>query len=392
MEIDLTWLQVDLSGICDNFRLARQRAGSEALAVVKADAYGLGAVTVAHALEQDCAFLGTANIAEALELRRSGIEKPILILGRVPVPAYPLAVAADIRLPIFLYEDAVALSQEAMHQGKTAYFHFAVDTGMSRIGFQATEGSADLCKQIMALPGICAEGLFSHFATADEADLSGARAQLALFEQFDTMLKERGIHIPLRHMDNSAGIMNFPGKFELVRSGIVNYGLYPSSDVDPEKLPVKPVVEWIAKVVYVKTLPAGRPISYGGDYITEKDTRIATLPVGYADGYRRSLSEGGYVLLHGKKAPILGRVCMDQLMVDVTDIPEVKIGDRAVLIGRSGDEQITVDDLARLTGTINYEIICGISRRIPRVYYRNGQPVSEIHYLLDGKTKRGMPL
>ncbi len=392
MEIDLTWLQVDLSGICDNFRLARQRSGGEALAVVKADAYGLGAVTVAHALEQDCAFLGTANIAEALELRRSGIKKPILILGRVPVPAYPLAVEADIRVPIFLYEDAMALSKEAMHQGKTAFFHFAVDTGMSRIGFQATEASAELCEKIMQLPGICAEGLFSHFATADEKDLSGAKAQLALFERFDAMLKERGIHIPLRHMDNSAGIMNFPGKFELVRSGIVNYGLYPSGDVDPEKLPVKPVVEWIAKVVYVKTLPAGRRISYGGDYETTRETRIATLPVGYADGYRRSLSDKGYVLLHGKKAPIIGRVCMDQLMVDVTDIPETQIGDHAVLIGRSGGERITVDDMARLTDTINYEIICGISRRIPRIYFRDGEPVSEIHYLLDGKTRKGMPL
>ncbi len=389
MEIDLTWLQVDLSGICDNFKLVQQKAGSDVLAVVKADAYGLGAVTVAHELEKSCAFLGTANIAEALELRRAGVKKPILILGRVPVPAFSLAVAADIRMPIFMYEDALALSREAVQQGKTAYFHFAVDTGMSRIGFQATEESADLCKKIMALPGLHAEGLFSHFARADEADLTSAQEQLALFEAFDKMLQSRDIHIPIRHMNNSAGIMNFPGNWELVRSGIVNYGLFPSEDVDPRLLPVKPVVEWIAKVVYVKTLPAGRQISYGGTYTTTRETRVATLPVGYADGYRRCLSDGGYVLLHGKKAPILGRVCMDQLMVDVTQIPEVKIGDRAVLIGRSGDEEITVDQMAALCGTINYEIICGISRRIPRVYYRNGKPVSEIHYLLDNQRQKG---
>ncbi len=389
MEIDLTWLQVDLSGICDNFDLVRQKAGGSVLAVVKADAYGLSAITVAHALEDRCDFLGTANMAEALELRRSGITKPILILGRVPVSAYPLAVEADIRVPMFLYEDAVALSKEAVAQGKTARFHFAVDTGMSRIGFQATEESADLCRRIVELPGLEAEGLFSHFATADGPDLQEAQSQQALFERFDRMLRARGIQIPIRHLNNSAGIMNFPGVFEMVRAGIVNYGLYPSVDVDPRLLPVKPVVEWIAKVVYVKTLPAGRKVSYGGTYTTTRDTRIATLPVGYADGYRRSLSDGGYVLLHGKKAPIIGRVCMDQIMVDVTDIPETQIGDHAVLIGCSGDERITVDDIARQLGTINYEIICSISRRIPRVYYRHGQPVSEIHYLLDNRQRKG---
>ncbi len=389
MEIDLTWLQVDLGKIRDNLALVRQKSGSGILAVVKADAYGLGAVTIAHAVEDQCDFLGTANIAEALELRRSGIKKPILILGRVPVTAYSLAVAADIRVPMFLYEDAVALSDEAVRQGKTARFHFAVDTGMSRIGFQATAESADLCQRILQLPNLKAEGLFSHFATADSADLTQAKAQQALFEQFDGLLRQRGIHIPLRHMNNSAGIMNFPGSFELVRSGIVNYGLYPSEDMNPALLPVQPVVEWIAKVVYVKTLPAGRKISYGGTYTTTKDTRIATLPVGYADGYRRCLSDRGYVLLHGKRAPIIGRVCMDQLMVDVTDIPQVQIGDHAVLIGQSGTETVTVDDMAKWVGTINYEIICGISRRIPRVYYRQGKPVSEIHYLLDNQRQKG---
>ena len=392
MEIDLTWLQVDLSGICENMELVRKAAGSDVLAVVKADAYGLGAVTVARELEPHCAFFGTANIAEALELRRAGITKPILILGRVPVTAFPLAVAADIRVPIFIYGDAAELSREAMRQKKTAFFHFALDTGMSRIGFQATEESLRLCEEIVELPGIHAEGLFSHFARADEADLSPAEGQLALFEEFDRRLQDRGIHIPIRHMNNSAGIMNFPGHFELARAGIVNYGLYPSEDVDPAALPVKPVVEWIAKVVYVKTLPAGRQISYGGTYTTTRDTRVATLPVGYADGYRRSLSDGGYVLLHGKRAPIIGRVCMDQMMVDVTDIPETRIGDHAVLIGRSGREEITVDQMARQQDTINYEIICGISRRIPRVYYRRGKPVSEIHYLLDNQRPKGQLL
>lgn len=385
MEFDQTWLQVDLDAISDNFRLVCETAGTDVLAVVKADAYGLGAVAVAHVLEPLCAFLGTANIAEALELRRSGIRKPILVLGRMPVSAFPEAVREDIRMPIFLWEDAEALSAEALRQGKTAAFHFAVDTGMGRIGFQATEGSADLCARIGKLPGIYAEGLFSHFASADSADLSDAREQAQLFARFDEMLKARGIHIPIRHMNNSAGIMNFPADHEMVRSGIVNYGMYPSDEVDPAKLPIRPVVEWLTRVAYVKELPAGRKISYGGVYTTRRDTLVATLPVGYADGYRRSLTGQGHVLIRGQRAPIIGRVCMDQLMVDVTDIPDVTIGDKAVLIGRSGDEEITADLLARLTGTINYEIICGISRRTPRVYYRGGKPVGEVHYLLGAR-------
>ena len=387
MEFDLTWLQVDLDALAENMRKVRDRAGTDVLAVVKADAYGLGAVTVARALEDSCAFFGTANISEALELRRSGIEKPILILGRVPIYAYPLAVAEDIRVPIFIYEDALALSAEAARQGKIANFHFVVDTGMSRIGFQATEESAQMCAEICKLPNLCAEGLFSHYATADSADLTSANEQLALFEEFTAKLEAQGISIPIRHLNNSAGIINFPGKQDMVRSGIVQYGMYPSDEVDAELLPVKPVMEWIAKVVYVKTLPAGRQISYGGCYTTTRETKVATLPVGYADGYRRSLTDKGHVLIHGKKAPIIGRICMDQMMVDVTDIPDVKIGDHAVLIGKSGDEQITVDYLASLTGTLNYEIICGISRRTPRVYFRDGKRVSEVHYLLDTQDK-----
>jgi len=388
MEFDLTWLQVDLDALAENMRRVKSRAGTQVLAVVKADAYGLGAVTVARALEDSCAFFGTANISEALELRRAGIEKPILILGRVPVSAYRKAVAENIRLPIFLYEDAQALSAEAARQGKTANFHFVVDTGMSRIGFQATEEAAAMCADICKLPNLHAEGLFSHYATADGADLTSANAQLQLFEEFTAMLKERGVEIPIRHLNNSAGIINFPGGQDMVRSGIVQYGMYPSDAVDTGLLPVEPVMEWITKVVYVKTLPAGRQISYGGCYTTTRETKVATLPVGYADGYRRSLTDKGHVLIRGRKAPIIGRICMDQMMVDVTDIPNVQLGDHAVLIGKSGDEKITVDDLAQLTGTLNYEIICGISRRTPRVYLRGGKPVSEVHYLLDTQEKQ----
>ena len=383
MEYDLTWLQVDLDALEDNLRLVNQKAGTDVLAVVKADAYGMGAVTIAHALQAHCAFFGTANITDALELRRSGIQKPILILGRMPASAYALAVAEDIRMPIFLYEDAKALSAEAVRQGKTAAFHFAVDTDMSRIGFPVTEEAADLCAKIAKLPNLHAEGLFSHFATADCADLTKARAQAELFAKFDGMLNARGIRIPIRHLDNSAGLMNFDCRYEMVRSGIVTYGMYPSSEVDPSLLSLNPALQWRSRVSHVQLLPAGREISYGGTFVTEKPTLVATVPVGYADGYRRSLSNRFYVLIHGKKAPILGRICMDQMMVDVSEIPDVALDDTVTLIGTDGSETITVEDIAEAAGTFNYEFVCGISRRVPRRYTRGGEKVYSVHYLLD---------
>ncbi len=383
MQFDQTCLYIDLDKVSRNLDKVREKCGTAVCAIVKADAYGMGAVSIARAVEGQCAFFGVSSIAEAVELRRAGIRKPILILGRAPVSAYPLAVRYDIRTAIFLWEDAIALSEEARLQGKTARFHFAVDTGMSRIGLQATEESADLCVKMAALPGLCAEGLFSHFACADSADLTSARNQARLFGEFDEMLRVRGLKIPIRHLNNSAGIMNFGTQYEMVRSGIVTYGLFPSDETPAAALPVEPVMQWVTRVAYVKTLPAGRAIGYGAAHTTTRETVVATLPVGYADGYRRSLSGIGHVLIHGKKAPILGRVCMDQIMVDVTDIPDVQLEDKVILIGRSGSEEITVDDMAAATGTINYEIVCGLSRRIPRAYYRENKRVHEVHYLLD---------
>ena len=285
-------------------------------------------------------------------------------------------------MPIFRYEDAAVLSAEAVRQGKTASFHFAVDTGMSRIGFQPTEASADLCREIVRLPGIRAEGLFSHFATSDCADLTRAKEQARRFSQFDAMLKARGIQIPLRHLNNSAGIMNFDTEYEMVRPGIITYGMPPSDEVDPALLPLRPVFRWTTRIAYLKALPAGREVSYGGIYTTTRDTVIATLPVGYADGYRRGMTGKCHVLIHGKKAPVIGKICMDQIMVDVTDIPDVKINDPVTLIGRDGQEEITPDHLAGWADTINYEIACGLARRLPRIYYRNGAPLQELHYLL----------
>ena len=383
MNFDNTYVKIDLDAIAANIRSVKEKAQVQVMAVVKADAYGHGAVQVARLLEEECSFFGVSSMLEALELRQAGLVKPILILGHTPVSAFPIAIRENIRPTIFHYEDAVELSKEALRQNKTASFHFAVDTGMSRIGFQATAQDADLCAKIANLPGLHAEGLFSHFATADCADLSKARIQAEKFDRFYDMLVQRGVTIPLRHMDNSAGLMNFSKHYELVRSGIVTYGLYPSDEVDPTLLPLRPALEWHSRVTHVKTLEAGREISYGGTYMTTAPTRVATVPVGYADGYRRSLSGKFYVLIRGKKAPILGRVCMDQLMVDVTDIPEVQLEDRVTLVGRDGDASISVEEIAAAADSFNYEFICGISRRVPRVYTRNGKEVHSVHYLLD---------
>ena len=381
--MDNTYLRIDLDAIRENFQAIQEKAGVPVMAIVKADAYGHGAVQIARMLEDSCAFFGVSSVSEALELRYAGLEKPILILGHTPVELFPVVVQQRIRPAIFRLEDALALSQEAVQAGTTAPFHFAVDTGMSRIGFQATEESADICARIAALPGLEAEGLFSHFATADCADLGDAKKQAVRFDNFDRMLKDRGVSVKIRHMDNSAGLMNFENHYEMVRSGIVTYGLYPSEEVDTKLLKLRPALSWHSHISHIKTLEAGRSISYGGTFVTEKPTVVATVPAGYADGYRRSLSGKFYVLIRGQKAPILGRVCMDQLMVDVSHIPGVSPADPVTLIGKDGDGPITVEEIARAADSFNYEFVCGISRRTPRQYYRGGQLVHRVDYLLD---------
>ena len=383
MSCDNTYVQIDLDAIRDNLRAVHEKTGAQVMAVVKADAYGHGAVQVARHIQDDCAFFGVSSLAEATELRQAGLDKPILILGHTPVDGYSRVVAMDIRVAIFKYEDALALSRAAQIMRKTAHIHLAVDTGMSRIGFEATKEAAEECVRIAALPGLHVEGLFSHFATADCADLSRAKAQRERFEAFAQMLHDAGVEVPIRHMNNSAGLMNFNRQYDLVRSGIVTYGLYPSDEVSPELLPLKPALSWYSRISHIKTLPAGREISYGGAYVTDRPTKVATITVGYADGYWRNLSGKFYVLIRGKRAPILGRVCMDQMMVDVTDIPDVSLSDRVTLVGRDGDECITVEQISAEAGSFNYEFICGISRRVPRVYYKGGVLVRSVHYLLD---------
>ena len=388
MNFDNTRVKIDLDVIEENFDAVQAKVQVPVMAVVKADAYGHGAIQVARVLQNKCAFFGVSSMLEALELRKAGLKNPILILGQTPVSAFPTAILEGIRPTIFHYETAVALSQAAQEVNQTAPFHFAIDTGMSRIGFQATDESVELCARIAKLPGLQAEGIFSHFATADCPDLERSRQQAAMFDAFCEKLQAKGVQIPIRHMDNSAGLMNFDHHYDMVRSGIVTYGMYPSSDVSPQLLQLKPALQWLSRITHVKTLEAGREISYGGTYVTTKPTRVATIPVGYADGYRRSLSGKFYVLIHGKKAPILGRICMDQMMVDVTDIPEAKLNDRVVLVGRSGDEEITMEAIAAAADSFNYEMVCGISRRVPRLYCRDGQTVHSVHYLLDPYTDK----
>ena len=383
MRFDNTYVSINLDAIKENFQRISEKAGVPVMAVVKADAYGHGAIQVAKHLQNQCAFFGVSSMQEALELRQANLHNPILILGYTPTSAYPEAIRQGIRPAIFCLDDAKILSREAQKQGVVAPFHFAVDTGMSRIGFQATEESADICAQIASLPNLQAEGLFSHFATADCEDLSRAQAQGALFDRFDSLLRQRGVSVSIRHMDNSAGLMNFRSHYELVRAGIVIYGMYPSAQMDPSLLKLTPALSWHSRITHVKTLPAGREISYGGTFVTEKETVVATVPVGYADGYRRNLSGKFYVLIHGKRAPILGRICMDQMMVDVTRIPDVSVGDSVTLLGTDGEETITMEDLAACADSFNYEMICGISRRVPRMYLQEGKIVHQVHYLLD---------
>ncbi len=378
-----TQAQINLNALEANIAAIRQKIGPDTklLGVIKADAYGHGAAYIGRRYEENFDFYGVACIEEALELRRAGVTLPILVLGPVFPGDFPRAVEQNVRLPIFSMEAAKALSAEAVRQGKQVPFHFALDTGMSRIGFQVNEESANICKAICDLPGIYPEGLFSHFATADETSFVKAEAQRQRYLQFCDWLEQRGVEIPIKHLNNSAGIMRLGGSFNMVRAGIILYGLYPSEEVDKSLLPLQPVLRWVARVSHVKTLEPGREISYGGTYTTPSPRRVATIPVGYADGYPRCLSGMGQVLIGGKRAPILGRVCMDQFMVDVTEIPSVQVGTPVTLVGTDGNETLSMEEVSGLAHSFNYELPCRIARRVPRVYYRDGVPVDAVEYI-----------
>lgn len=378
-----TQAKIDLDAVEYNYNSTRAKLpqGCKLLGVIKADAYGHGAVELARFLENKCDFFGVACIEEAVELKKADIKTPILILGYVAPAFYDLVVKYDIRIPVFSYDTAKALSDEAVKQGKTVPFHFCIDTGMSRIGFQVNEESADVCKQICALPNIEAEGLFSHFATADESDLTKALAQREKYKAFVEMLKDRGIQIPIKHLNNSAGIMNFDEYFDMCRMGIILYGLYPSEEVDKSLLDIKPVMSWLTHISHIKTLEAGREVSYGGTFKTTEPRVIATIPVGYADGYPRCLSNKGRVIINGQYAPIVGRVCMDQFMVDVTDVDGAELDSIVTLVGKDGDAELSMEEVSNAAYSFNYELPCRIARRVPRTYYKDGKFIKSTNYM-----------
>lgn len=378
-----TQAKIDLDAVEYNYNSTRAKLpqGCKLLGVIKADAYGHGAVELARFLENKCDFFGVACIEEAVELKKADIKTPILILGYVAPAFYDLVVKYDIRIPVFSYDTAKALSDEAVKQGKTVPFHFCIDTGMSRIGFQVNEESADVCKQICTLPNIEAEGLFSHFATADESDLTKALAQREKYKAFVEMLEGRGIQIPIKHLNNSAGIMNFDEYFDMCRMGIILYGLYPSEEVDKSLLDIKPVMSWLTHISHIKTLEAGREVSYGGTFKTTEPRVIATIPVGYADGYPRCLSNKGRVIINGQYAPIVGRVCMDQFMVDVTDVDGAELDSTVTLVGKDGDAELSMEEVSNAAYSFNYELPCRVARRVPRTYYKDGKFIKATNYM-----------
>jgi len=350
--------------------------GVGVMAVVKTDAYGHGADFLSEAIEEEVCGFAVATVEEAISLRKHGRKKMILVLGYVHESLYSTVIEQNISIDVYSLEVCEKLSKEAKRLGRTAKVHFKLDTGMSRLGVLANKDSLQLLEQIARLPYIEVEGIFTHFSAADEKDKTSAFGQLALYQEFIRRIKERGISVPYYHCANSAGIIEMrESDFNMVRAGIALYGFYPSQEVSQEKVKLTPALSLISHVVMVKDVLAGTGISYGSTYVTKKKERIATIPVGYGDGYPRALSNCGYVLIRGKKAPIRGRICMDQFMVDVSEIPDVAVGEEVVLVGCSGQEQISVEELCSLIGnTFHYEFVCDLGKRIPRVHFRNGKP------------------
>ena len=364
--------RINLKAVDENFRVMKKNLlhGEKICAVVKTNAYGHGAVRIAAYIEHDPQIWGfaVATAEEGRSLRHAGIRKPILVLGYVFAEDYEDLARLEIRPAVFKTDMAAALSKTGEKLGRKLPVHLALDTGMSRIGFGDSEESVKKIRQIASLPGIEIEGMFTPFARADEADKSTAQKALQRYLAFADKLERAGIPIPLRHCSNSASILELPeAHLDMVRAGITIYGIYPSDEMDRKKNVLQPVMELKSHIAYIKKVPAGTPVSYGGTFVTERETRVATIPVGYGDGYPRSLSNKGYVLIGGQTAPIIGRVCMDQFMVDVTDI-EAHEQEEVTLLGKDGGAFLGIDELGRLSGRFPYEFACCINERVPRVY------------------------
>lgn len=386
-KLNRAWAEIHLDNIEHNVKEVVKRVGkmTEIMAVVKADAYGHGVFeTVPTLIDSGATRLAVSMLDEAIQLREFGVKVPILVLSHTEPSRAEDIINYNITQTVFSHELVMALSDAAVKLGKQAKIHIKIDTGMGRVGFMPGYSAVKDVVQINRLPGIVIEGLFSHFASADEVDREYTMVQYERFESIIQELNRIGILIPVQHIANSASIIQYPNlHLDLVRPGIILYGLYPSDDVDKSLINLKPAMELKAKIVLVKDVEADTPISYGRTYLTKRKSRIATLPIGYADGYSRLLSNKGRVLVHGEYAPVVGRICMDQCMVDITDIKgEVKAGDEVVIFGAQGNNSITVDEIAELCDTINYEIISLIGKRIPRVYLRESKVVNVVNYLI----------
>ncbi len=379
------YAEVNLDAILYNMEQMRKllKEDTKIMGVIKTDGYGHGAVPIGRELEQLDYTWGyaTATVEEAEILRRNGIEKPILVLGATFPEQYEAMADLGIRVNLYSIRQAEQMEAAAAKMNKKIMVHAKIDTGLSRLGFQVTEEAADEIARISRMPHIIVEGIFTHFAKSDAKDKTMANQQMEAFAKMKKMLEERNVEIPMIHCSNSAAIIDMPeANMSVVRAGISLYGMWPSDEVKKENIDLQPVMSLKSCIVFLKELEKGRTISYGATYETTRKQRIATVPVGYGDGYPRSLSNKGYVLIHGKKAPICGRICMDQFMVDVTDIPEAQEGDLVTLVGKDHGAEITMEEIGDLSGRFNYEFACDLGKRIPRVYIKNGEVVETKDY------------
>ena len=378
------WVEINLDNIINNIKEIKKNInGKEIIAVVKANAYGHGAIDVAPILiENGADKLAVAMLGEALELRESGIKAPILILGYTDVSFADMIINNNIEQTVYSLEYAKELSKKAEALGKTAKIHIAVDTGMGRIGFLPNKKSIEEVVEISKLNNLNITGVFTHFSNADEEDKSYAHEQIEKFDFFIKGSEERGVNLGIKHISNSASIIDIEDEhYDAIRPGIILYGYYPSDYVNKDKLKLMPALSLKCQVIHVKELSKGEYIGYGRTFMTERNSIIATLPIGYADGYIRGLHEKAHVIINGKLAPIVGRICMDQCMIDVTDIGPVKVGDEVILLGEKNGLKIDADDMAKMLDTINYEILCMIGRRVPRAYIKDGKLVNVRNYL-----------
>lgn len=379
------YAEIDLNAVIHNMEQMHRllEKDTKIMGVIKTDGYGHGAVPIGKELEKLDYVWGyaTATVEEAEILRRNGLKNPILVLGATFPEQYEAMADLGIRANAYSIKQAECMEEAAAAMNKKITVHVKIDTGLSRLGFQVTEEAAEEIAQISRMPHIVLEGIFTHFAKSDARDKTMAKQQLDRFARMKKMLEERQVEIPMIHCSNSAAIIDMPeANMSAVRAGVSLYGMWPSDEVQKENIDLQPVMSLKSCIVFLKELEEGRVISYGATYKTTGKQRIATIPVGYGDGYPRSLSNKGYVLIHGKKAPICGRICMDQFMVDVTDIPEAEEGDTVTLVGRDGKAEITMEEIGELSGRFNYEFACDLGKRIPRVYIKDKKIIETKDY------------